>query len=102
MPTVIDSCLKDGGKQFKTVLEQNLGPLRIMRGVHLKFDEIDLIGAKGEWRRFIILESLQPSHVVLRVFAKLERVRTRFLQSMAVAGITGRCLNSQARDIRDD
>jgi len=83
MPTVIDSCLKDGGKQFKTVLEQNLGPLRIMSGVHLKFDEIDLIGAKGEWRRFIILESLQPSHVVLRVFAKLERVRTRFLQSMA-------------------
>lgn len=92
MPAVIDSCLKDRGKQFKTVLEQNLGPLRIMRGVNLKFDQIDLLGGKGAWRHDIILESGQPSHAVLRVFANLERVRTSFLQSLAEQLSQG-CLN---------
>ena len=101
MPAVIDSCLKDRGKQFKTVLEQNLGPLRIMRGVNLKFNKLFLIGAQGEWHHGMILESGHPSHVVLRVFWKLERVRTSFLQNLAEQ-VSQRCLNPQARDIRDD
>lgn len=101
MPVVIDSCLKDRGKQFKSILEQNLGPLRIIRGVNLKFDEIDLLGGRGAWLHGIILESGHPSHVVLRVFGKLQRIRTKFLQSLAEQ-VSQECLNSQARDIRDD
>ena len=72
MRVVIDSTLKDRGKLFRAVLKQYLAPLRILRGVDLKFNHLSKIGGRGVTRRHIIIDSLRSEEEVLPVFTRLE------------------------------
>jgi len=83
MRAVIDSTLEDRGKLFKEVLKQHLAPLRILRAVDLKFDDLSKIGSQGVNRTRIILNSLRSKEEVLPVFARLERIRMRVLRKLA-------------------
>jgi hypothetical protein len=82
MPAVIDSTLEDRGKLFRAVLKQYLTPLQVLRGVDLKFDDLCKIGGRGVNRGHIIRDSLRSREEVLPVFARLERIRMRFLRKL--------------------
>jgi len=82
MPVVIDSTFEDRGKLFRTILKQYLAPLLILRGVDLQFNDLCKIGSQGVHRGHIIRDSLLSREEVLAVFARLERVRMRFLRKL--------------------
>ena len=82
MRAVIDSTVEDRGKLFRAVLKLHLAPLRILRGVDLKFDDLRKIGGLGDNRWSVIRDSLRPAEEVLPVFARLERIRMRFLRKL--------------------
>jgi hypothetical protein len=83
MPMVINSCLKDGGRQLKMVLEWNLGPLRTLRGVDLQLADITLVWGSKVGRSYIITYSGKPNEVVIPVLNRIQRIRQRFLQKLA-------------------
>jgi len=79
---IIDSYLNDRGKQLRRALEWNLGPLRMMRGVNLQFDNIEPFCLSSTGREGMYAEHIHPYSVVLRVFSKMERIRASFLNGL--------------------
>jgi len=81
---IIDSYVSDRGNQIKRAFEWNLGPLRMMRGVSLRFDGISPFWPQsGMGKERVFAESGQPRRVVSRVISKMERARASFLESLA-------------------
>ena len=83
MRGIIDSTLEDDGRLFTAVLEHYLAPLRILRGVDLKFIHLSKIGGREVERRDIIRDSLRSEDEVLPVFERLEQIRGRFMRNLA-------------------
>jgi hypothetical protein len=82
MPVVIDFTVEDGGLLWRAALKLYLSPLRIIRGVDLKFDGLGKLGGQGVHRGHLIRESLRSREKALRVFARIERIRKRFLERL--------------------
>jgi hypothetical protein len=82
-PAVINYSLMDRGKLFGTIVKLYLAPLRILRGVDLKFDKLTNIGGKGRQRYDIINGSGVSTKEALHVFKILERMRIYYLRELA-------------------
>jgi hypothetical protein len=83
LPAITNSYLDDRGNQVKVALEWNLGPLRMMRGVNLRFGRLEpLLHKSGMFIDSVSGDSGQSRRVVLQVFARLERIRARFLERL--------------------
>lgn len=83
MPALIDCTLEDRGRLYRAVLKHFLAPLRILRGVDLKYDGLCKFGRHGSTHRGIIRDSLRSREEVLRIFVGLERIRMSFLHGLA-------------------
>jgi len=83
LPAITNSYLDDRGNQVKVALEWNLGPLRTMRGINLRFDHLQpLLHRSGWFIDSLSADSGQSRRVVLQVFARLDRIRARFLERL--------------------
>jgi hypothetical protein len=71
-------------REIESVLEWNFGALRMLRGVPLRFEDVDSFSLrKGEAFRRIVMDSGQTLATVNRTFARMERVRANFLTVLA-------------------
>ena len=83
MPALIDCTLEDRGRLFRAVLKHFLAPLRVLRGVDLKYDGLFKFGSHRLYYSRIIGDSQRSWEEALRVFAGLERIRMSFLHGLA-------------------
>jgi hypothetical protein len=83
MPALIDCTLDDRGRLFRAVLKHFLAPLRVLRGVDLKYDDLWKFGSHRLYYSRIIGDSQRSWEEALRVFAALERIRMSFLHGLA-------------------
>ena len=83
MPALIDCTLEDRGRLYRAVLKHFLAPLRVLRGVDLKYDGLWKIGSHRSFHKEIIGDSPRSREEELRVFVGLERIRMSFLHGLA-------------------
>jgi hypothetical protein len=81
---LLDSCLNNQWSYFKNMLEWNLGPLRVLRGVDLQFADIEPLYRSGnKWWIIQLARSNHDNEQAKPVFKKLKRIRQRFLEKLA-------------------
>jgi hypothetical protein len=78
----LNSYLADGGERFKAVLWWQLRPLRIMRGIHMQFDDIEPFWVSLSHRRVWLMTG-HPKSVTKQVGKKMERIRSFYLEYLA-------------------
>lgn len=80
MPEVIHSTLEDHGKRFRAICRECLGPLLILRGVDIKFDDLGKLG--GRPATIIRNCPTLSREEVLIALRRVEKIRMRAVREL--------------------
>jgi hypothetical protein len=80
---VIDACLQDPDHGFERILQFNLGPLRVLRGVTLHFACLTVPWTCVPWLHRVMCTSIHSRHAIKQLFRRMDQELNTTLRILA-------------------